>query len=160
MFASRMYGLCLRYTGNVMDAQDILQEGFIKIFNSLRHFKGEGSLEGWMKRVFINMALDKYRSRITHLSVDDLREDEHGFANNEASPVDLLSEKEILSAISQLPDQYRLVFNLYILEGMSHHEIAQMLNIGVSTSRSNLARAKTLLKEKIEYHTLLIEKAI
>jgi len=160
MFASRMYGICLRYTGNTMDAQDILQEGFVKIFSSMKQFNGQGSFEGWMKRIFINMALDKYRSRITHLSVDDLNDDNTGLKDSEASAIEMLSEKEILNAIRNLPDQYRLVFNLYILEGMSHHEIAEMLNIGVSTSRSNLARAKTLLKGKIEYYTHWIEKAI
>lgn len=159
MFASKMYGVCLRYAGNSFDAQDILQDGFVKVFDNLKSFKGDGSLEGWMKRIFVNLALDKYRSRITTLSVDDVNENQD-LTNKEASALDTMSEKEILALIRQLPDQYRLVFNLYVLDGHSHNEIAQILDIGVSTSRSNLARAKTILKEKIDYQSQWIEKAI
>jgi RNA polymerase sigma factor (sigma-70 family) len=159
MFASKMYGVCLRYTDNTPDAQDILQEGFLKVFDNLKNFKWEGSLEGWMKRIFVNMALDRYRKSITHLSVEDMHEAED-ISDKDASALDTLSEKEILILIQQLPDQYRLVFNLSIIEGLSHQQIAEMLNIGVSTSRSNLARAKAILKEKIEYQTRWVEKAI
>jgi RNA polymerase sigma factor (sigma-70 family) len=157
MFASKMYGVCLRYTQNSMDAQDILQEGFVKVFDNLKNFKWNGSLEGWMKRIFVNLALDKYRSKISHLSVDDMDED---VADKDASALDTLSEKEILIIIQQLPDQYRLVFNLHIIEGLSHQEISQTLNIGISTSRSNLARAKAILKEKIDFQANWIEKVI
>jgi RNA polymerase sigma factor (sigma-70 family) len=159
IFAPKMYAVCLRYTSNQFDAQDILQDGFIKIFESLKSFKGNGSLEGWMKRIFIHLALDRYRSKITHLSVDEINNHED-LNDSEASAIDTLSEKEILAYIRELPDQYRMVFNLYVLEGLSHQDIAAMMNIGVSTSRSNLARAKSILKEKIEYQTKWIEKAI
>ncbi|MFW5687739.1 MAG: RNA polymerase sigma factor [Bacteroidota bacterium] len=159
MFASKMYGVCLRYAGNSFDAQDILQDGFVKIFDSLKSYRGEGSLEGWMKRIFINMALDKYRSRISVLSVDEISE-EQDLTPREASAIDTMSEKEILSIIKELPDQYRMVFNLFVVEGYPHEEIAQMLNIGISTSRSNLARAKMILKEKISFQSKWIEKAI
>ncbi len=159
MFASKMYGVCLRYTGNRNDAQDILQDGFVKVFENLKNFKWNGSLEGWMKRIFVNLALDKYRSRINHLSVDEM-EDEKDITDKKASALDLLSEKEILAWIQELPDQYRLVFNMYIIEGLPHQEIAELLNIGVSTSRSNLARAKAILKEKIDYRSNWIEKVI
>ncbi len=154
-----MYGVCLRYAGNSFDAQDILQDGFVKIFDSLKSYRGEGSLEGWMKRIFINMALDKYRSRISVLSVDEISE-EQDLTPREASAIDTMSEKEILSIIKELPDQYRMVFNLFVVEGYPHEEIAQMLNIGISTSRSNLARAKMILKEKISFQSKWIEKAI
>lgn len=157
MFASKMYGVCLRYTGNSMDAQDIMQEGFVKVFDNLKNFKWNGSLEGWMKRIFVNLALDKYRSKISHLSVEEMGED---VSDKEASALDTLSEKEILAIIQQLPDQYRLVFNLHIIEGLSHQEISQTLNIGISTSRSNLARAKAILKEKIDFQANWIEKVI
>jgi len=159
MFASKMYGVCLRYSDNSQDAQDILQEGFLKVFDNLKNFKWEGSLEGWMRRIFVHMALDRYRKNITHLSVDDMHEGDE-ITDKDASALDSLSEKEILALIQQLPDQYRLVFNLSIIEGLAHQQIAEMLNIGVSTSRSNLARAKAILKEKIEYQTKWIEKAI
>lgn len=159
MFASKMYGVCLRYSGNSFDAQDILQDGFVKVFENLKSFKGNGSLEGWMKRIFVNIALDRYRSKITFLSVDEL-EDDKDISDKEASALDTLSEKEILAIIRELPVQYRMVFNLSVIDGHSHQEIAAILNIGVSTSRSNLARAKVLLKEKIDYQTRWIEKAI
>lgn len=159
VFSAKMYGICLRYSANADDAQDLLQEGFVKVFESIRHFKWKGSLEGWMRRVFVNLALDKYRSRITHLSVDELG-DAQDITDQEASALDHMSEKEIMQLVQQLPDQYRMVFNLYVVEGHSHHEIAQALQIGVSTSRSNLARAKVLLKEKIECNTRCVAKAI
>jgi RNA polymerase sigma-70 factor (ECF subfamily) len=159
LFAAKMYGVCLRYAGNSFDAQDILQDGFVKVFENLSKYKATGSLEGWMKRIFINQALDRYRSKINHLSVDDV-EDNTDITDKEASALDSLSEKEILNLVQELPDQYRLVFNLSVLEGMQHHDIAKELNIGVSTSRSNLARAKNILKEKIEFQTKWIEKAI
>jgi RNA polymerase sigma factor (sigma-70 family) len=157
MFAPRMYGVCLRYAGNSFDAQDILQEGFVKVFGNLKNFKWNGSLEGWMKRIFVHAALDKYRNTINHLSVDGMEED---VTDHQPSAIDTLSEKEILALIQQLPDQYRMVFNLYILEGMSHQDISQALNIGVSTSRSNLARAKTLLREKLDFQSNWIEKVV
>lgn len=159
MFASKMYGVCMRYAGNSFDAQDLLQDGFVKVFDNLKSFKWDGSLEGWMKRIFVNLALDKYRSRITTLSVDEMNEGED-FTDKEATALDAMSEKEILALVRQLPDQYRLVFNLYVMDGHSHNEIAKILDIGVSTSRSNLARAKTILKEKIDYQSQWIEKAI
>ncbi len=159
LFAAKMYGVCLRYAGNNFDAQDILQDGFVKVFENLSNFKWNGSLEGWMKRIFINQALDRFRSKITHLSVDEMEENLE-LTDKEASALDSLSEKEILNLIQELPDQYRLVFNLYVMEGIQHQDIAKELNIGVSTSRSNLARAKNILKEKIEIQTNWIEKAI
>lgn len=159
MFASGMFAICLRYTSNRDDAQDILQEGFVKIFQNLKSYKGNGSFEGWMKRIFINMALDKFRSNVSMLSIDDICENEN-FADKEATALDNISEKEILEVIMQLPDQYRMVFNLSVIEGHSHQQIATMIGITESTSRSNLARAKLILKNKLQYTLSLIEKAI
>jgi RNA polymerase sigma factor (sigma-70 family) len=161
MFASKMYGLCLRYSGNSYDAQDILQEGFVKVFQNLKQFKWEGSFEGWMKRIFVNLALDKYRSRFHTISLDEMENAGEIYENSDISALDQLSVKDILNVLQQLPDQYRLVFNLYVIEGMSHHEIAEILKIGESTSRSNLARARNILKEKLDYvNTDWIEKRL
>jgi RNA polymerase sigma factor (sigma-70 family) len=160
MFAGKMYGVCLRYARDHSDAQDVLQEGFVKVFRNLHEFKWSGSFEGWMKRIFVNHALDKYRSRFSFLSLDDLGQSDDLVVQNDFSPVDSLSEKEILALIQQLPDQYRIVFNLYVVEGLSHQEIAVLLNIGESTSRSNLARARTILKEKLDFNSGWVEKAI
>jgi RNA polymerase sigma factor (sigma-70 family) len=156
-----MYGLCLRYSGNSYDAQDILQEGFVKVFQNLKQFKWEGSFEGWMKRIFVNLALDKYRSRFHTISLDEMENAGEIYENSDISALDQLSVKDILNVLQQLPDQYRLVFNLYVIEGMSHHEIAEILKIGESTSRSNLARARNILKEKLDYvNTDWIEKRL
>jgi RNA polymerase sigma factor (sigma-70 family) len=159
MFAPKMYSLCLRYSANIHDAQDLLQEGFVKVYDNLENFKWKGSLEGWMKRIFVNLALDKYRSRISLLSIDDVAENQEP-SDNELNALDSISEKEILELIRQLPDQYRMVFNLYVIEGYSHKELGEMLNIRESTSRSNLARAKMILKEKIQFHSQKSEKAV
>lgn len=159
MFAPKMYGLCLRYTTNSHDAQDILQEGFIKVFENLDKFRWKGSFEGWMKRIFVNLALDKYRSKMSLLSLEDASETIE-LSNGELNALDSISEKEILGLIRQLPDQYRIVFNLYVIEGYSHKELSDMLNIAESTSRSNLARAKIILKETLQFHSQKIEKAI
>ena len=159
IFAPKMYGLCLRYSASVEDAQDLLQEGFIKVYNNLGNFKWEGSFEGWMRRIFVNLALDKYRSKISLLSIDEVAENQEP-SDNEINALDSISEKEILELIRQLPDQYRMVFNLYVIEGYSHKELGEMLNIRESTSRSNLARAKMILKEKVEFRSQKIEKAI
>lgn len=159
MFASEMYGVCLRYTGNESDAQDLLQEGFVKIFEKLKDFQWKGSLEGWMKKIFIRLALDKYKSKFSLLSIDDVNTNDD-LSDKEASALDELSVKEILLMIQQLPEQYRTVFNLYVVEGHSHQEIAEMTGIGVSTSRSNLVRAKNILREKIGLSKQWIDKAI
>jgi len=159
IFSPKMYGLCLRYTTNTYDAQDLLQDGFVKVFENLDKFKWNGSLEGWIKRVFINLALDKFRSRISLLSIDDIPENQE-FPDNGTDALETMSEKEILDYIRELPDQYRLIFNLYVIEGYSHKELGEMLNIAESTSRSNLARAKTILKDKILINIQRIEKAI
>lgn len=159
MFAPKMYGLCLRYTTNSHDAQDILQEGFVKVFENLDKFRWKGSFEGWMKRIFVNLALDKYRSKMSLLSLEDASETIE-LSNGELNALDSISEKEILGLIRQLPDQYRIVFNLYVIEGYSHKELSDMLNIAESTSRSNLARAKIILKETLQFHSQKIEKAI
>ena len=159
MFAPKMYGLCLRYSANIQDAQDLLQEGFVKVYDNLENFKWKGSFEGWMKRIFVNLALDRYRSKISLLSIDDVTENQEP-PDNDLNALDSISEKEILELIRKLPDQYRMVFNLYVIEGYSHKELGEMLKIRESTSRSNLARAKMILKEKIQFHSQRIEKAI
>lgn len=158
LFSKKMYGLCLRYAGSHDEAQDILQEGFIKVFEKLETFRGQGSLEGWIKRIMIHTAIEKYRERIFHLSVDDLGKNGHSVDEN-GGPEKLRFD-ELLNLIQSLPDQYRLVFNLSVLEGMSHKEIGEMLGITESTSRSNLSRARTLLQEWIARQEKIVEKAI
>lgn len=147
LYAGTIFTVCLKYSKNYADAEDTLQDCFITVFDKIHQYKNKGSFEGWLKRVAINTALQKYR-KTTHLEIVADIEDEE----NES---DFTIEKEIynvdvlLEYVQKLPDQYRLVFNLSVLDGYNHKEIAEMLHISEGTSKSNLSRARKLLKEKL-----------
>lgn len=146
-FASAMYGVCLQYASGEDDAQDILQEGFIKVFRKLDQVKNPQAFPGWIRRVMVNTALEKFRSQLHLQRIDDVREEadeamDDGIFEN-------LTCKELVGLIQTLSPQYRLVFNLYAIEGYSHQEISDELNISVGTSKSNLSRARAILQEKI-----------
>ncbi len=158
LYSKKMFGICLRYAGNFDEAQDILQEGFIKVFKHLHTFKGKSSLEAWIRKILINTAIEKFRNRIYHLPLDDMYDDFLRSYQNEAP--DILHAKDILAFVQKLPAQYRLVFNLYALEGFSHKEIGETLQISESTSRSNLTRARTLLKEKLNKESEILLRVI
>jgi len=143
-----MYGLCLQYAGCEEDAQDILQEGFIKIFAKLDQVKIPAALPGWIRRVMINTALERYRSQIILQRVDEVREEYDEITGNEA--LDSLTCEELTGLIQTLTPRYRMVFNLYAIEGYSHKEISEELGITIGTSKSNLSRARTILQEKIK----------
>ncbi len=147
-FASAMYGLCLQYASSEEDAQDILQEGFIKVFAKLDQVKNPAALPGWIRRVMINTALEKYRSQVVLQRVDELREDYHEDTGNEA--LDKISCEELVTLIQTLTPRYRMVFNLYAIEGYSHQEISEELGISIGTSKSNLSRARTILQDKVK----------
>lgn len=142
-----LYGICLRYGNNTEDAQDILQDGFIKIFQKISQFNYLGSFEGWMKRIIINTALEKYRSRKylnefeDNITLHDKTIDEHTTNN--------LTTEELMKLVMKLPPQYKLVFNLYAIEGYNHKEISKMLKISEGTSKSNLSRARAILQKQI-----------
>jgi len=147
-FAPKMYAVCLRYANNAENAQDLLQEGFIKIFRNLNRFRGEGSFEGWIRRIFVNTSIEYYRKKTNVFSITE-RENlmvEDGGLN----ALDKLAEKDIIKLVQELSPGYRTVFNLYTIEGFSHKEIGIMLNISEGTSKSQLARAKGILKKKVE----------
>jgi len=146
-FSPKMYVLCLQYTNVEEEAKDVLQEGFIKVFGKLEQFKEKGSFEGWMRRIFINTALEKYRNRIAFLTIDERTDQVSGGIHEKI--IDRLSANELLAMIRELSPQYRLVFNLYAIEGYSHKEISKMLNISEGTSKSNLSRARTILQTRI-----------
>lgn len=146
IYAGKLFGLCLKYSRNREEAQDNLQDGFITIFNKIHSFNHKGSFEGWMKRVVVNTALAKYRNKnLLSLVTEEIPEEVIVAVDEETVSIDYL-----LEIIQQLPDRYRLVFNLYILDGYSHKEIAEELKITVGTSKSNLSRARVILKGKIE----------
>jgi RNA polymerase sigma factor (sigma-70 family) len=146
-FSSKMYAVCLRYMGNSDDAQDILQEGFIKVFRNLEKFRGDGSFEGWMRRIFVNTAIEQIRKRKTDLS---LTEKEEVIELKAVSALDNINEKDLLQIVSELSPGYRTVFNMYVVEGFNHKEISETLGISEGTSKSQLARARMILQEKIK----------
>jgi RNA polymerase sigma factor (sigma-70 family) len=147
LFAGKMFALCLKYSKNKEEAEDNLQDGFIQIFDKISQFKNKGSFEGWMKRIIINTALQKYRDKNVLNVVYDFVDEEDVMVEVEEDEISL---DYLLKLIQELPNQYRLVFNLYVLDGYSHKEISKELKISEGTSKSNLSRARAILKEKIE----------
>ncbi len=147
-FAPRMYGVCLRYAKNEMEADDILQEGFIKIFNHIGSFRNEGSLEGWIRRTIVNTAINYYRKNVKYSKECDITGLEIENDRDETI-IDKLSANEILEVIQTLPNVYKITFNLYVIEGYTHKAIAEMLGISENTSKSQLLRARKFLKTKI-----------
>ena len=151
LLAPKLFTVCLKYSRNHEEAQDNLQESFLIIFDKLKQFKNEGSFEGWAKRLVVNYVLQQYRNQGTFLELvsDNIFVVEEVEIDDESVTMEFL-----LKIIQELPDRYRLVFNLYAVDGYSHKEIAKMLEINEGTSKSNLARAKMILKEKIQnYNT-------
>jgi RNA polymerase sigma factor (sigma-70 family) len=152
MFKSKMYGICLRYAGNYDDAQDILQDGFIKVFEKIHQFGFKGAFEGWIRKVMVNTALEKYRLHYRQVPMDDnIIEIEKEQENNFVSDIDV---NELVRIIQELSPRYRVVFNMYALEGFSHREISEMLQISEGTSKSNLSRARAILQEKVSKYYL------
>lgn len=142
-----MFGLCLRYAGNRHDAEEMLQEGYIKVFRHLHQYRGDGSLEGWMRRIFINAALAFLRQKQRQPQFADTEAEvyeEHVWVDDLMSKLNAL---DLLKLVQSLPDGYRTVFNLYAIEGFSHQEIAGLLGISEGTSKSQLARARYQLQK-------------
>ena len=148
MFSGKMYAVCLRYADDEEEASDMLQDGFIRVFENLSSFRHRGSFEGWVRRIMINTALEKFRRKKNFYSLND--EEEGKVEPSEENTLDDLFAKELIGMIQELTPQYRMVFNLYALEGYSHKEIAGMMGISEGTSKSNLARARTILQEKLK----------
>jgi RNA polymerase sigma factor (sigma-70 family) len=147
-YAPKMFALCLRYASSTEEAEDLLQEGFIKIFFSLHQYRGIGSFEGWMRKIFINKAIERFNKKHLYTSEINDRETQSLFCETaNSSGFDNLALKDMLNLIQSLSHGYRTVFNLYVIEGFSHSEIAKMLNISESTSKSQLSRAKTILQK-------------
>lgn len=147
-FSGKMYAVCLRYANNPDDAQDLLQEGFVKVYRNLHRFRAEGSFEGWIRRVFINSSIEHFRKKSLQLSKVSDRE-ENTIEDTDISALDNLAEKDIINLIQQLSPGYRTVFNLYVIEGYSHREIGEKLGISEGTSKSQLARARSILQKKV-----------
>ena len=144
-----MFAVCLRYMGDRMPAEDILQDGFITLFSKLDSYSGEGSFEGWARKIFVNTALMSLRKTDALKLSDDL-EEAGNLSSDISSQIQNIGYKEIMKIVMKLPDGYRTVFNMFVVEGFSHKEIAQALNISEVTSRSQLQRARMILQEKIK----------
>jgi RNA polymerase sigma factor (sigma-70 family) len=147
-FAPKMYGVCLRYAANAEGAEDILQEGFIKIFNKISSYRGEGSFEGWIRRIFVNTAIEHFRKKTYLQPITET--EENTVEGKYLSVLDSLAEKDIIQLVQQLSPGYRTVFNMYVVEGYSHKQIAEMLGISEGTSKSQLSRAKLILQDLVK----------
>lgn len=146
-FSPRMYAVCLRYAGNAEEAEDILQEGFIKVFKKLDSFRNEGSFEGWIRRIFVNTAIEHFRRKKYLLPVTE--KEENTIEGKYTSVLDELGAKDIMALVQQLSPGYRTVFNMYVVEGYTHKEIADQLGISEGTSKSQLSRAKVILQDMV-----------
>ncbi len=148
--SSYLYAVCLRYAKNKEDAEDVLQEGFLKIYHSLDHFKGNSNIKTWMQSIMINTAINHYRKKkridFNTINIDDVEI----FKQDNNDAINKLSTDELLQVINKLPDGYRLIFNLYSIEGYKHKEIAELLNIHEGTSKSQLAKARITIQKLID----------
>ncbi|MFZ4739920.1 MAG: RNA polymerase sigma factor [Bacteroidales bacterium] len=149
-YRSLMFAICMRYAKSKNEAEDVMIEGFMKIYSSLSEFKKKGSFEGWLKRIMVNAAINNYRSNLKHYyntTIDDdnfleIRDEKDNFKTN-------YSAEYLINLIQGLPDGYRMVFNLYEIEGYSHKEIAEIMNISISTAKTQLFYAKKTLQKKL-----------
>jgi RNA polymerase sigma factor (sigma-70 family) len=151
-FAFIMMPVCLRYAKTRQDAEDILQEGFIKVFTKLDQYKFKGPLEGWVKKIIVNCALQKFRDKHRLYNIIDSNIAAEEFADKETT-FDRINAKDVIKYIQALPNMYRLVFNLYVFEGLKHKEIALLLGISEGTSKSNLHDARRILQNRLHEET-------
>ena len=146
-YAGKFMSICLRYANDTMEAEDMLQEGFIRIFKHINQFKFEGSFEGWMRRIVVNVALKHLQKKRLHFS--EIKDDNNNDPQLPSYAYSSLGQEELMKLINQLPNGYRIVFNLNVIEGYTHDEIAGMLKIQASTSRSQLVKARKILQSQI-----------
>jgi RNA polymerase sigma factor (sigma-70 family) len=148
LYSPKMLALCLRYADNQEESEEILQDGFLQMFRNIKQYKQSGTFEGWARKIMINCALMRYRAKGRISRVISLAEAQ-GHVTIADDFVDRLGEKELILLIQKLPPAYRLVFNLYVFEGMKHKEIARLLNISQGTSKSNLSDARVILRRAL-----------
>jgi RNA polymerase sigma factor (sigma-70 family) len=148
LFSARMFGICLRYAKNRMEAEDLLHDGFIRVLGNMKEFRLEGSFEGWLRRVMVTTAINYYRKKISYRETDEIspvHEKKIGCEDILSG----LSASELMRYVQELPDGYRMVFNLYIIEGYKHNEIGHMLGISENTSKTQLLKARKALQERL-----------
>lgn len=158
LFSRKMFGMCLYYTKDYTAAEDGVQEGFLKVFEKIKQYKGKGSFEGWLRRVILNTIVARYRKENRLYAVAEIADymQDSGYE----SIISEITAKDLLKIIQQLSPQYRMVFSMYAIDGYPHKEIAKTLGISVSTSKSNLSRARAILQEKVrkEFQTSKVKK--
>ena len=147
-YSRRMMAVCLRYINDIEDARDLLQEGFVKLYTNIHKYTGEGSFDGWVRKIFVNSALEKLRQNDILKNTDDISDIDYADIPDESS-VSQISSEEIMMYVRSLPDGFRMVFNMFAIEGYSHKEIGEKLNITESTSRSQYMRARKILQKMI-----------
>jgi RNA polymerase sigma factor (sigma-70 family) len=145
--SSKMLAVCMRYAKDRMEAEDVLQMGYIKIFQKIKEYRGDGSFEGWIRRVMVNTAIESYRKSLRSLKVVEI--DEAYEQPSTGFDFGTLGMQDLMKVIQKLADGYRMVFNMYVIEGYSHKEIAETLGISEGASKSQLSRARAILKEEI-----------
>ena len=148
-YAPKMLGVCLRYSNCRSEAEDTLQDGFIKVFQSIKTYQFKGSFEGWIRRIMVNTALEKFRKSKNMQVVDEVRESDTDSVTEETTQRADIPLDDLLKMIQSLPDRYQMVFSLYVLDGYNHNEIAEIMEISTGTSKSNLARGRAILKRKV-----------
>lgn len=158
MYANKLLGICMRYTKNKYEAEDVLHDAFIKIFTKIDQFENSGSFESWMKRIVTNTAIQYLRDRSNELKTIQIEEYQEPLFDDNELQLPQLSSLQLMELIQKLPNGYRLIFNLYVFENMSHNDISEQLNISVGTSKSQLSRAKAFLRSEIEIETVKLKK--
>lgn len=148
MMAPKMFGVCLQYAKDRTEAEDNLQEGFIRVFTYIKKFRHEGSLEGWIRKIMVNVALAKFRKQNVLYPVENIGDYEKQTVSD--GILEKISADELLELIRELPPRYRMVFNLFVMEDMNHKEISKEMQITEGTSKSNLARARDILKKRVK----------
>ena len=154
-YAPAMLGVCMRYAKNREEAEEILHEGFLRVFTYIKKFRGEGSFEGWMRKIMVNCALLRYKNKI-HLNPVIQFENSGYESSNEPSIFSNLETKELLVLVQNLPAGYRMVFNLFVFDGYKHREIAEALGISEGTSKSNLSDARAILQKALTVKKKLV----
>jgi RNA polymerase sigma factor (sigma-70 family) len=149
-YSGKMYGYCLRYSNNSDDANDLLQDGFLKIFDNIKSYKGESSLQSWMARVIINLAISKFRKSASGPTFVDVEQAEIVDDADESNQIEAKDVGKVMACLAKLPEKYRIVLNLYAIDKLGHREISEQLGISEGTSKSQLSRARQMLKDLLE----------
>jgi RNA polymerase sigma factor (sigma-70 family) len=147
LFGRKMMGICLRYANTRFEAEDVFHEAFVKVFQKINQYNGGGSFEGWMKRIFVTTSINNFHKNKKHYHYEEFDNTNDPSFNEDA--LNQISNEELLQVINQLPDGYRMVFNLFVIEGFTHQEIAELLKISEGTSKSQLSKAKQVLQKKL-----------